>query len=94
MEKQMPLKDASVLLSYAWLLETVFGPCLPILNALIAMLTKIYSALLFSSHVALLDMDECQEQRTSVQNFGFGSVTLWAFALMFANLPSSPDRSP
>eukprot|EP00971_Amphidinium_carterae_P326439 6457223-Amphidinium_carterae.1 len=45
----MTLVDAHVLLKLSWLVVTLFGPCLPILHALIAMLANIYSILLFGT---------------------------------------------
>eukprot|EP00971_Amphidinium_carterae_P036672 720763-Amphidinium_carterae.1 len=62
----MTLKHARVLLSYTWLVITLFGVCLPILNLLVVLLAKIHAFLLFASDSPLLDMHESREQSTSV----------------------------
>eukprot|EP00971_Amphidinium_carterae_P141779 2808557-Amphidinium_carterae.1 len=53
--QRMTLQAANVLLSYTWLVVTVFGPCLPILNALIAAFVNIYCLLFFGLDLGLLD---------------------------------------
>eukprot|EP00971_Amphidinium_carterae_P082872 1639538-Amphidinium_carterae.1 len=45
----MTLADSHVLLKFLWLVVTLFGPCLPILHALIAFIANIYSILLFGT---------------------------------------------
>eukprot|EP00971_Amphidinium_carterae_P324364 6445948-Amphidinium_carterae.1 len=47
--KGMTLKATYVLLKFVWLVVTLFGPCLPILNTLIAVLVNIHSILLFGT---------------------------------------------
>eukprot|EP00971_Amphidinium_carterae_P303806 6036534-Amphidinium_carterae.1 len=59
----MTAQAANVLLSYTWLVVTLFGPCLPVLNALAALLVKIYSVLLFSSDLQLLPVEDGHEHR-------------------------------
>eukprot|EP00971_Amphidinium_carterae_P261321 5184225-Amphidinium_carterae.1 len=60
--KRMTPGVASVLLSYTWLVATLFGPCLPILNALLALFAMIYSVLLFGSDVEILGMSDSHGQ--------------------------------
>eukprot|EP00971_Amphidinium_carterae_P301279 5985854-Amphidinium_carterae.1 len=43
----MRLEGSHVLLKFSWLVVTLFGPCLPILNTLIALLANVYAILLF-----------------------------------------------
>eukprot|EP00971_Amphidinium_carterae_P195500 3879674-Amphidinium_carterae.1 len=45
----MKLQDSHVLLKFSWLVVTLFGPCLPVLHTLIALLANIYSILLFGT---------------------------------------------
>eukprot|EP00971_Amphidinium_carterae_P055103 1085830-Amphidinium_carterae.1 len=66
----LKLSRASVLLSYTWLVVTLFGPCLPITNALIALMLKIYSALLFGSQLQILHMPDGHEQSAIVPDVG------------------------
>eukprot|EP00971_Amphidinium_carterae_P175362 3476161-Amphidinium_carterae.1 len=47
--KGMTLEASYALLKFVWLVVALFGPCLPILNTLIAMLANIYSILLFGT---------------------------------------------
>eukprot|EP00971_Amphidinium_carterae_P197054 3911141-Amphidinium_carterae.1 len=57
----MTLQASYVLLKLLWLVMTLFGPCLPILNALIALLANIYPILLFGTDAAILDVKEIEE---------------------------------
>eukprot|EP00971_Amphidinium_carterae_P266931 5294721-Amphidinium_carterae.1 len=82
--KRMTQKDASLMLSYTWLVVTLFGPCLPILNALAALLVKIYSVLLFCFRLEMLDMHPSPER--SVESVGLSSVALLALIFQFSNL--------
>eukprot|EP00971_Amphidinium_carterae_P292329 5803007-Amphidinium_carterae.1 len=58
--KCIRLRSSDVTLRFAWAVLAVFGPSLPILNVLIAFLSKIYSILLFGSNLELLDMSDGQ----------------------------------
>eukprot|EP00971_Amphidinium_carterae_P124628 2468668-Amphidinium_carterae.1 len=64
-------KSTSALLNYTWLVVTIFGPCLPILIALFAVLAKMQSALLLCS-TQLFRMHESQRQ--GVARKAVGSV--------------------
>eukprot|EP00971_Amphidinium_carterae_P208436 4135541-Amphidinium_carterae.1 len=57
----MKLQASYVLLKLLWLVVTLFGPCLPILNALIALLANVYSILLFGTNAQILDVKETEE---------------------------------
>eukprot|EP00971_Amphidinium_carterae_P348437 6490487-Amphidinium_carterae.3 len=65
------LQASYVLLKFLWLVVTLFGPCLPILNTLIALLAHIYSILLFGTDAQVLDVKEIQEPGASLSSFGF-----------------------
>eukprot|EP00971_Amphidinium_carterae_P189678 3765065-Amphidinium_carterae.1 len=67
----MTLKGSYVLLKFSWLVVTLFGPCLPILNALIALLVNIYSILLFGTGTQVLDVKETEEHGASLPTFCF-----------------------
>eukprot|EP00971_Amphidinium_carterae_P020923 412894-Amphidinium_carterae.1 len=70
----MTLQASYVLLKILWLVVTVFGPCLPILNTLIALLANIYSILLFGTDFEVfevLDVKETEEHAASLPRFGF-----------------------
>eukprot|EP00971_Amphidinium_carterae_P088860 1758540-Amphidinium_carterae.1 len=54
--KRVKLRSLDVVLRLAWVVVAVFGPSLPVLNVLIAVLSKIYSVLFFGSDSKLLDM--------------------------------------
>eukprot|EP00971_Amphidinium_carterae_P179310 3556565-Amphidinium_carterae.1 len=56
------LRGSGVLkvLRFAWAVVAVFGPSLPVLNVFIALLSKIYSVLLFGSDAEVLDMRSSQ----------------------------------
>eukprot|EP00971_Amphidinium_carterae_P046342 912153-Amphidinium_carterae.1 len=62
--KGMTLHASYVLLKFLWLVVTMFGPCLPILNTLIALIANIYSILLFGTDVQVLDAKK-------TESFGF-----------------------
>eukprot|EP00971_Amphidinium_carterae_P262005 5196985-Amphidinium_carterae.1 len=59
-DKRLTLQASDVVLRFAWVVVAVFGPSLPVLNALIALLAKIYSVLLFGSDSEVLDMSDGQ----------------------------------
>eukprot|EP00971_Amphidinium_carterae_P292644 5809643-Amphidinium_carterae.1 len=82
----MTSTDASVLLNYAWLVVALFGPSLPMLNILIALLVKIYSVLLFASGSCDVDMRLGRSIRTS--GSGFNVIALLAVALQSSSFPS------
>eukprot|EP00971_Amphidinium_carterae_P206050 4089312-Amphidinium_carterae.1 len=68
----MTLQASCVLLKFSWLVLTLFGPCLPILNALIALLANIYSILLFGTDFRAHDAKETEEHGASLRpSFGF-----------------------
>eukprot|EP00971_Amphidinium_carterae_P268617 5328998-Amphidinium_carterae.1 len=67
----MTLQGSYVLLKFLWLVVTLFGPCLPILTTLIALLANIYSILLFGTYVHVLDVKETEEHGASLPSFGF-----------------------
>eukprot|EP00971_Amphidinium_carterae_P166861 3306645-Amphidinium_carterae.1 len=67
----MTLQAAGVMLQLSWLVLTLFGPCLPILHALIALLVNIYSFLLFGTDFRVLDVKEIEEHGASLPSFGF-----------------------
>eukprot|EP00971_Amphidinium_carterae_P026312 519037-Amphidinium_carterae.1 len=81
----MKLQDANVLLSYVWLVVTLFGPCYPLLAVLLACVVKIYFVLLFGGTSLL---GENQHLSGSVQSFGFRSVAGLALVLQSWNLAS------
>eukprot|EP00971_Amphidinium_carterae_P338251 6475497-Amphidinium_carterae.1 len=58
--KRMTLQASDCLLRFAWAVAAVFGPSLPVLNMLIAFLSKIYTVLLFGSDSEVLDMRDGQ----------------------------------
>eukprot|EP00971_Amphidinium_carterae_P001672 33602-Amphidinium_carterae.1 len=53
-KRRVSLRKSSVVLRFAWVVVAVFGPSIPLLNVLIALLAKIYSVLLFGSNSGLL----------------------------------------
>eukprot|EP00971_Amphidinium_carterae_P128616 2547598-Amphidinium_carterae.1 len=55
-KRRMRLDASDALLRFTWVVVALFGSSLPILNALIVLLVKIYSVLLFSSNSKVLDM--------------------------------------
>eukprot|EP00971_Amphidinium_carterae_P006996 138581-Amphidinium_carterae.1 len=55
-EKRMTLEAAGVVLQFGWVVVALFGPSLPVLNVLIAFMSKLYSVLLFGSDSDILDM--------------------------------------
>eukprot|EP00971_Amphidinium_carterae_P199553 3960625-Amphidinium_carterae.1 len=65
----MRLEAVHVLLTFLWLVLTLFGPCLPILNTLIVLLSNIYSILLFGSNANILKAR--QEHGAALPSFGF-----------------------
>eukprot|EP00971_Amphidinium_carterae_P118016 2338098-Amphidinium_carterae.1 len=83
---RMSLESAHALLQLSWLVMTLFGPCLPILNTLIALLTNIYSILLFGCDSHLLDLKETNEHTASLPSFGFSPVALLTLAFHSSNL--------
>eukprot|EP00971_Amphidinium_carterae_P313894 6238714-Amphidinium_carterae.1 len=92
----MSLAGSHVLLKFLWLVVTLFGPCLPILHALIALTATIYSVLLFGTDAQVLDVKEGEEQlldvtetpehMASMPRFGFSTAALLALALQSSNL--------
>eukprot|EP00971_Amphidinium_carterae_P268102 5318997-Amphidinium_carterae.1 len=56
--KGMTLRASCVLLKFLWLGVTLFGPCLPILNTLIALCANIYSILLFGTDFQVKETEE------------------------------------
>eukprot|EP00971_Amphidinium_carterae_P330106 6462960-Amphidinium_carterae.1 len=82
----MGLATSHSLLKLSWLMVTLFGPCLPILNALIALLANIYSILLFGSDAKLLDLKETDAHATGLPSLGFSTVALLALVLHSTNL--------
>eukprot|EP00971_Amphidinium_carterae_P309624 6153307-Amphidinium_carterae.1 len=84
--KGMALGETHVLLKVLWLVTTLCGPCLPILNALIAMLANIYPVLLFGTNTRLLDMHKTEEHVTSMPSLGFGTFAFLAMVLQLSNL--------
>eukprot|EP00971_Amphidinium_carterae_P331134 6464528-Amphidinium_carterae.1 len=85
----MRLEGSHVLLKFSWLVVTLFGPCLPILNTLIALLAKIYPILLFGCDAKFLDVKPesvTQEREAGIPSFGSSMVALLAFALQLSNL--------
>eukprot|EP00971_Amphidinium_carterae_P222252 4411581-Amphidinium_carterae.1 len=77
----MTLRDSYVLLKFSWLVVALFGPCLPVLNTLIALLEHIYSILLFRttkngiSLPFILDMKKIddEEHGPSLPSAGFST---------------------
>eukprot|EP00971_Amphidinium_carterae_P230009 4565158-Amphidinium_carterae.1 len=61
----MKLQASYVLLKFSWLVMTLFGPCLPILSTLIALLVNIYSILLFGTNAQVLDVKETEDHGAS-----------------------------
>eukprot|EP00971_Amphidinium_carterae_P026817 529103-Amphidinium_carterae.1 len=84
--KRMRLESSHVLLQLSWLVATLCGPCLPILNTLLALLANIYSTLLFNCAPQLLDLKGQHEHTTSLPSFGFSTVALLALAFHSTNL--------
>eukprot|EP00971_Amphidinium_carterae_P253862 5039847-Amphidinium_carterae.1 len=82
----MTLQASYVLLKFAWLVVTLLGPCLPILHALIALLTHIYSILLFGTDRQFLHVTETEEHVASLPSLGFSTVAALALALQLSNL--------
>eukprot|EP00971_Amphidinium_carterae_P123388 2443509-Amphidinium_carterae.1 len=62
----MSLNHAHVLLIFLWLAVTLFGPCLPILHALIALLANVYYVVLFGTNAQVLDVREIKENVASL----------------------------
>eukprot|EP00971_Amphidinium_carterae_P248042 4925008-Amphidinium_carterae.1 len=67
----MTLQASYVMLKFSWLVLTLFGPCVPVLNTLIALLSNIYSILLFGTDAQVLHAKETEEHGTSMPSFGF-----------------------
>eukprot|EP00971_Amphidinium_carterae_P171222 3393894-Amphidinium_carterae.1 len=89
----LTLEGSHVLLKFGWLVVILFGPCLPILNALSAVLVNVYSILLFGSERKFLDAREnvldangTQEAGATIPGFGFSTVALFALVLQLSNL--------
>eukprot|EP00971_Amphidinium_carterae_P143839 2850438-Amphidinium_carterae.1 len=91
----MTVQASYVVLKFVWLVVTLFGPCLPILNTLIALLANIYSILLFGTAAQVLDVKETAEQHfllevkdiatASLPSFGFSTAALLGLALQASN---------
>eukprot|EP00971_Amphidinium_carterae_P236333 4689979-Amphidinium_carterae.1 len=58
-KRRMRLDATDVVLRFAWAVVAMFGSSLPMLNTLIALLSKIYSVLLFG-YSEVLDMSDRQ----------------------------------
>eukprot|EP00971_Amphidinium_carterae_P034862 686348-Amphidinium_carterae.1 len=84
--KGMTLTNSHALLKLLWLVVTLFGPCLPILHALIALLANIYSFLLFGTDTQFLYVRGTSTQNASLPSFGFSAVALLALAMQSSNL--------
>eukprot|EP00971_Amphidinium_carterae_P252137 5006127-Amphidinium_carterae.1 len=86
----MTLTESHVLLKVLWLVVTLFGPCLPLLHALIALLANSYSFLLFGTDTQFLYVKETPAHVphvvASLPSFGFSTVALFALALQSSNL--------
>eukprot|EP00971_Amphidinium_carterae_P239263 4749808-Amphidinium_carterae.1 len=82
----MTLQGSYVLLKLLWLVVTLFGPCLPILNALSALIANIYSILLFNTDAQLLDVKETVEHSASMPSCGSSTMALLALVLQSSNL--------
>eukprot|EP00971_Amphidinium_carterae_P342785 6482211-Amphidinium_carterae.2 len=82
----MTLTDSQVLLMFLWLVVALFGPCLPILHALIALLANIYSILLFGTDRQFLYVKETAAHVAILPSFGFSTVALLALALQLSSL--------
>eukprot|EP00971_Amphidinium_carterae_P222142 4409449-Amphidinium_carterae.1 len=81
----MTLQASFVLLKFSWLVVMLFGPCLPILNALIALLANIYSILLFdTAGTQFLHVKD--DHGASLPAYGSSTVALLALALQLSNL--------
>eukprot|EP00971_Amphidinium_carterae_P049721 980174-Amphidinium_carterae.1 len=90
--KGMSLESSYALLQLSCLVMTLFGPCLPILNTLIALLANIYSMLLFGCDWQILDWKETNEHAASLPSFGFSTVALLTLAFHSTNLLSKDAR--
>eukprot|EP00971_Amphidinium_carterae_P026233 517318-Amphidinium_carterae.1 len=55
-KRHVTVEKSDVVLRFAWVVVALFGPSIPVLNVLIALLSKIYFVLLFGSDVEVLDM--------------------------------------
>eukprot|EP00971_Amphidinium_carterae_P085170 1684926-Amphidinium_carterae.1 len=82
----MTLENSYVLLKFSWLAVTLFGPCLPILNTLIALLAHIYSILLFDTDAQVLDVKKTEEHGASLPSCGSSTVAFLSLALQSNNL--------
>eukprot|EP00971_Amphidinium_carterae_P228928 4541653-Amphidinium_carterae.1 len=82
----MTLEGSHVLLKFSWLVVTLFGPCLPILNALIALLVNIYCILLFGCDAEFLYVKTSEAHRATIPRCGFRMIALLALALQLSNL--------
>eukprot|EP00971_Amphidinium_carterae_P029876 587774-Amphidinium_carterae.1 len=54
--KKVKLQSSDVTLRFAWVVVALLGPTLPVLSALVALLSKIYFVLFFGSDSEVLDM--------------------------------------
>eukprot|EP00971_Amphidinium_carterae_P224090 4446697-Amphidinium_carterae.1 len=84
----MTLTDAHVLLKFLWLVVTLFGPCLPVLHALIALIAHIYSILLFGTNTQFLYVKETKTPAlvAGLPAFGFSTVAFLVLAGQSSNL--------
>eukprot|EP00971_Amphidinium_carterae_P014643 289182-Amphidinium_carterae.1 len=82
----MSVESSYVLLQFSWLMVTLFGPCLPILNTQVALLANIYCNLLFGCHSQLLDVKETLKHTSGLPSFGFSTVALLPLAFHSTNL--------
>eukprot|EP00971_Amphidinium_carterae_P153446 3042150-Amphidinium_carterae.1 len=82
--KGMKLQASYVLLKLLWLVLILFGPCLPILDALIALLANIYSILLFGTDAQILDVKETEDHGANLPGCGSSTMAWLALALQSA----------
>eukprot|EP00971_Amphidinium_carterae_P115890 2295477-Amphidinium_carterae.1 len=84
--KGMTLQASCVLLKLLWFVVTLFGPCLPVLNALIALIANIYSILLFGTDAGVLNVKETDKHEASLPSCGSSTMALLALAWQSSNL--------
>eukprot|EP00971_Amphidinium_carterae_P052401 1031463-Amphidinium_carterae.1 len=82
----MRLESSYALLKFLWLVVILFGPCLPILHALIALLANIYFILLFGTDTEFLYVKPNTAHIASLPSFGLSTVVLLALTLQASNL--------
>eukprot|EP00971_Amphidinium_carterae_P246337 4892757-Amphidinium_carterae.4 len=82
----MRLRSSHVLLKFSWLVVTLFGPCLPLLNTLVALVANVYAILLFGCDAKVLHV-KTLNHRPTIPSFGLSTVAALALALQLSNLP-------